>query len=130
MTPARRKILVVEDDQALARALADFLSPEFDVVLAHTSREAWDQAALQRPDLMILDILIPQWDGMTTLRKMRGTAWGRNLPVIMLTNMEHPGWVTEAQELKVYDFFLKADVSLEQVVTAVRRALDSPQPTK
>lgn len=83
---ARELILVVDDDMDIARFVEWNLTMEgFDVVTAHDGLSALDLAARARPDLVILDVMMPEMDGVEVTRRLRADATTSALPIIMLT---------------------------------------------
>src|SRR5258708_38579337 len=79
------RILAVEDDQDLAELYESFLSWEgHDVLLAHNGREAM-RLLRERPDVILLDLRLPDTDGAVLLRRIRGDQGGRGVPVIVVS---------------------------------------------
>ncbi|PIT92875.1 MAG: hypothetical protein COU08_00125 [Candidatus Harrisonbacteria bacterium CG10_big_fil_rev_8_21_14_0_10_42_17] len=80
---------VVEDDKALSLSLSDNLKKEgIGVIVVGNGEEGLAIAIKEKPDLILLDILMPKMDGMTMLRKLRAlNEWGKHVPVIILTNL-------------------------------------------
>jgi len=76
----------------------------------------------QKPDLVLLDIVIPRLDGMTLLRRMRAESWGSDIPVIMFTNLADDEKKIEAKALGA-SFLIKSDLDLGEVVTNVQLIL-------
>ena len=84
----QRTILVVEDEKSLREALIDMLTMKnFMTIEAKNGREGVELALLKHPDLILLDIIMPEMDGLATLKKIREDKWGVNTPVIILTNL-------------------------------------------
>jgi len=80
------RILVVDDDPDILGFVRLNLELDgFEVELAGGGREALEKAAAAPPDLMLLDVMMPEIDGLTVLRRMRSDAPTANVPVIMLT---------------------------------------------
>lgn len=87
-----KKMLVIEeieDDTSLRNVLHDKFSLEGFSVLAEKDGEAGLATALrERPDLILLDIVMPKMDGITMMKKLRqANEWGKNVPIILLTNL-------------------------------------------
>ena len=82
-----------------------------------------ERALKERPDLILLDIIMPVMDGMTMLAKLRTDKWGKDVPVIMLTNLNNSEDVEEASKHGVYDYLVKSNWRLEDVIGKVREAL-------
>ena len=87
-TIAKKKILLVEDDTTLSEMYEKKLSVEgFDIIVAHSGGAGFQMAIQYKPDLILLDILLPEMSGMTVMRKIRENPWGRDVPIIILTNL-------------------------------------------
>lgn len=83
-----KTVLVVEDERSLREAIADVLRfREFKVLEAKNGREGFELALSKHPDLILLDQIMPEMDGMSALRRIREDKWGANVPVIFLTNL-------------------------------------------
>lgn len=125
MTKAQeKKILIVEDEIALRQALADKFSREgFQVVQAKDGEEGLIMAIKNQPDIILLDIIMPKVDGLTMLKNLRLNDWGKNVPVLMLTNLNDAENVAKAMENGVYDFLVKSDWRLDELVTRVKDKL-------
>jgi DNA-binding response OmpR family regulator len=121
MSKAAKTILVVEDEPAMLDALASKLEKNgYAVLRAHDGEEGYTLATSERPDLLILDIIMPKINGMDLMAKIRSEAgWGEEVPIVMLTNVSDPENVSRAAELKVYDFLVKTDWRLDDVVKLV-----------
>ena len=121
----KKKILIVEDEIAMMEALAQkFRNEGFEVVEAHDGEEGLEQALKEQPDLIMLDIIMPKMDGITLLKKIReSNDWGSDVPVIMLSNLSDTDNVSEAARYKVFDFLVKTDWRLDDVVKLVREKL-------
>lgn len=121
----KKKILIVEDEVAMLKALAGkFKNENFDVVEAQDGAEGLEMALKEKPDLVMLDIIMPKMDGITLMKEIRSDRpWGDQVPIIMLTNLSDPESVSEAAKYKVYDFLVKTDWRLDDVVTLVREKI-------
>jgi len=123
-TSARSTILIVEDDTHLVKALEHKFTIEgFDVVIARDGAEGLSKAEEERPDLILLDLIMPVMDGVTMLKKLRINHWGRSVPVIVLSNLSEGKDVEEADKQEVYDYLVKSNWTLEDVVAKVRERL-------
>lgn len=84
----KKKILLVEDDATLSEMYQQkFRLEGFDIVAAHTGGEGFQIALSDKPDLILLDIMLPGMDGMTVMKKLRDDPWGKDVPIIILTNL-------------------------------------------
>lgn len=82
-----------------------------------------DVALLWHPDLILLDIVMPKMDGMTMLAQLREDEWGKTARVITLTNLSDTEKVAEAIEHGSYEYLVKSDWKIEDVVAKVREKL-------
>lgn len=120
-----KKILIVEDEAPLRNAIADILSFEgFTVLQANNGQEGLDVALAERPDLILLDLMMPVMDGLTMLEKLRSNPeYGARAAVILLTNINDPEKVAQATEAGSYDFLVKSDWNIEDVVQRIKKRL-------
>ena len=117
-------ILVVEDDNALRHALAVKLEKRgYSVSQAEDGEAGVTLATANHPDLVLLDLIMPKLDGFGFLERLRHEPWGKTLPVIILTNSNDVSKVQEAVMHKAFDFLVKADWTLEQIVEKVREKI-------
>ena len=117
-----KKVLIVEDEISLLDAIAIKLTTAgFTVLKATDGIEGLKQAILNRPGVILLDVVMPHMDGFTMLHKLREDEWGRLASVIMLTNLEADD---ERLSNIVVDkpsyYLVKANSSLEHIVEKVQ----------
>lgn len=125
MTKTGPKILIVEDETGLQNALGDKLTREgFNVLKASNGADGLEQALAEHPDLLLADIVMPKMDGMTMIRKLRQDPWGKEAKVILLTNLNEPVKTEEAIEVGVYDYLIKTDWKLIEVVEKIKSKLE------
>lgn len=124
MAAKKKKILIVEDDITLLRLLdVKFDQAGFTVIEAKNGEEGYELALAKRPDIILLDIIMPVMDGMTMLYELRKDSWGRNVPIVILTNLSDANRISEALKNQVYDFLVKSDWKLEDLVDKVKDKL-------
>lgn len=121
---AKKKLLIVEDETFLLDVLKEHLSKEgFHVVTARDGEEGLGAALTEKPDLILLDIIMPRMDGMTMLRKLREDAWGKTVPIIFLTNLDATEKIAEGLQSGVFEYLVKSDWKIEDVVRKVNARL-------
>ena len=126
MLEKKAKILIVEDDIDLLEVLIKkFELENFLVLEAPDGKIGLEDALRHHPDLILLDIVMPVMDGMTMLRKLREDLWGKNVPVVLLTNLSDESKVAEAMTRGVYGYLVKADWNISDVVKKVKQRLNS-----
>ncbi len=120
----KKKILIVEDDVALLNVLVEKFTKEgYKVVTAKDGAVGLKTAFLERPDMILLDIIMPVMDGMTMLQRLRKDEWGKKAAVILLTNLNSAEKVSDALESGAFDYLVKADWFLQDIVDKVGNRL-------
>jgi len=119
------KILIIEDDLVLQKALADYLSAEgFEIEVASDGETGEKMAISEKPDLILLDIILPKKDGFEVLRSVRDEEKTQKIPIVLLTNLDSINDVEKALELGATTYLVKADYKLEEVTAKVKELLN------
>lgn len=122
------KIVIVEDEEALARVLKEkFETEEFEVELAMDGKVALPIIKKFRPDLVLLDLMLPKRDGIDVLKDIKSDRDLENLPVIVLSNLDGDEDIKQAIGLGAKDYFVKSQHPIKEVVEKVRDFLINPQ---
>src|SRR3972149_10480127 len=117
------KILIAEDDTILAKMYSSrFEFESYEVVVAYDGKEALGKIYKERPDLIILDIMMPKKSGMEALEEIREKEAFSNIPVIILTALSNPKMQEKAQELEA-KYFVKSEILLPKLVEIVKEEL-------
>lgn len=125
MANKEKKILIVEDEKPLKMTLKrKFESEGFKVIEASDGEEGLKVTEKEKPDLILLDIVMPVMDGMTMLKKLRQEKFGQDMPVILLTNLADTSDVNKAMDLGVFDYLVKSNWEIAEVIRKVREKLD------
>lgn len=123
----KKKILLVEDDEALAAVYRSRLELEgFETLEVNNGEKALSAAIEFKPDLVLLDVMMPKISGFDVLDILRNTPETANIRVIMLTALSQPKDKEKAQSLGVDDYLVKSQVVIGDVVERVRYHLDMP----
>ncbi|MCK5021987.1 MAG: response regulator [Candidatus Pacebacteria bacterium] len=121
-----KTILIVEDEEIMLNSLVEKFTIEgFDILIAKDGERGLEVALDKKPDLILLDIILPKMDGMTMMRKLRKeNNWGKDVPIILLTNLTSDDSITEgvARDNPTY-YLVKTDWSLNEVVEKVKERL-------
>jgi len=124
METAGKRVLVAEDDRFLRRACEMSLRHlGFTVLLAKDGEEALTMIQDQRPDLVLLDLLMPKLTGLEVLRTMKSAEATRSIPVLILTNSSRAQDIEEIRELGADGYQIKANLSLEALGTQIKKLL-------
>ena len=123
----KKQVLIVEDEVSMLNALTDKFEREgFSVEGARDGKTGLDRALAGKPDIILLDIVLPVMDGLTFLKQLRSANdWGKSVPVILLTNLsaDKAEIVRTVAETEPAYYLVKADWKIEQVVEKVREQL-------
>ncbi len=122
----QKTILVVEDEKSLREAIADVLRlKNFLPLEAKNGKKGMELALEKHPDLILLDLLMSEMDGMTAFKKIRADAWGAHVPVIILTNLSATDerLVEDMVTNKPIYYLVKSDWKLHDVVDKIEKEL-------
>jgi len=121
---SNKKILIAEDERAMLRALTDTFENEgFNVFGAEDGEEGLKIAFKEHPDVILIDLLMPKMDGISMLKKIREDEWGKDVPVIILTNLSDVDKIAETVENGISHYLVKTEWSLEEIVKKVKKLL-------
>lgn len=124
MTLGKRTVLIIEDEQMVLNALRKKLAGAgFDILVAKDGSEGLKMSLERHPDLILLDIILPVMDGITFLERLREDEWGREVPVIVLSNLSKASTITESKERGVKTYLVKTDWKLEDVIKKIKDEL-------
>lgn len=124
MNGQKKKILLVEDDMALSAVYRSRLEIEgFDVREANNGEDALSATVEYRPDLILLDVMMPKISGFDVLDILRNTPETANVRIIMLTALSQPKDKERAKSLGVDDYLVKSQVVIGDVVARVKHHL-------
>ncbi|MEO9179873.1 MAG: response regulator [Candidatus Saccharimonadales bacterium] len=118
------KIAIVEDDLAISQMYRiKFETEGYEVETAENGKLGLELAEQMRPDIILLDLMMPEMNGDEMLIKMRKTAWGKNIKVVVLTNMGEQEVPDEVKQQGVVAIILKAEMTPRQVAELVKKQL-------
>ncbi len=122
----RKKILLVEDDEELRSTLKSTLRRQYEVLEAGDGERAVAQVLDHRPDLILLDLLLPKLDGFKVLERVRSYPDKdvAKTPVIVFSNLYSEKDILQVQGLKVEEFFVKAHTHMDEVITRINKVFE------
>ena len=121
----KTKILVVEDEEILLTALSEELKQEgFEVVGAKDGVEGVEKAASEKPDLVLMDLVMPRLDGIGALKQMKEQEETKAIPVVILTNLSDYDKISDALSLGAMDYLVKANYRLEELITKIKTVIE------
>jgi len=115
------KILFVEDEPSLQKTISEVLTQEgYKVIEAADGEEGLKKAKEEKPNLILLDLILPKKDGFEVLKELKADEKLKDIPVIVLTNLEGLGDVEKALSLGATTYLVKANYDLEDVLKTVK----------
>lgn len=119
------KIAIIEDDLAISQMYRiKFEAEGYAVETAENGKLGLELAESIKPDIILLDLMMPEMNGDEMLAQLRETDWGKDMKVIILTNMGEQEVPERIKELGVSSFILKADMTPRQVAEVVKKQLE------
>ncbi len=123
------RVAVVEDDMAIAQMYrVKFQSLGWEVETAANGKLGLELAEVMKPDIILLDLMMPEMTGDEMLAKLREQPWGEKIKVIILTNMGEQEAPESLKKLGVTKFIVKAEMTPRQVAALVQEELGQPAP--
>lgn len=124
MADQKAKIAIVEDDIAIVQMYRmKFESEGYEVAFANDGEQGLGVIEDFKPDIVLLDLMMPIMGGAEMLAKLRQQPWGKDLKVVILTNMGESEAKSDIRDLGVTEFIVKADMTPRQVAERVKQML-------
>ncbi len=119
-----KKIIFIEDEPTIQKAMAEILIQErFEILGALDGKKGLELIKKEKPDLVLLDLILPEEDGFQVFKEIKESKELKNIPVIILTNLKGESVVKKAMNLGAAAYLVKADYELEDVVGIIKRTL-------
>lgn len=116
-----KKVLVVEDDQFLANAYKLKLSKSgYEASVASDGAEALELMKKDKPDIILLDLIMPNMDGFSCLEAMKADGDLKTIPVVIASNLDQTEDIERAKSMGAVDFIIKSNVSIAEIVDKVK----------
>ncbi len=122
-TNSKPKILLVEDDQFIVDMYQVKFKSDFEVEVAVDGKEGLQMLRDKKPDLLLLDIILPKMDGFELLEEMKKDEDLQDIPVLLLTNLGQKSNVKRGLRLGALDYIIKAHYTPAEVVEKVKEVL-------
>jgi len=120
-----KKILIAEDEVEILKMFTDMLQTAgFEVISAADGEQTLALLEQHTPDLVLLDIRMPKKDGFEVLETLRANNKIDGMKVVVLSNVENEEWVKKAKSLGAYDYWLKIDTHLMELVDKIKVLLE------
>src|SRR3989344_1196017 len=122
---AKKHILIVDDDPLMARMYENKMQTDgYDVAVASNGEEALLAVRKKKPDLMLLDVMMPKMNVVETLKALKGDAKTKNIHIIILNNLgDNPDDIQKAKDLGALDYLVKSQISLKELSDRVKKEL-------
>jgi DNA-binding response OmpR family regulator len=118
------KIAIIEDDIVISQMYRmKFEAEGFEVQTADNGRKGVELAGKMQPDIILLDIRMPEMNGDEALKAIRATSSGKHTPVLVLTNLGEEEAPSALKALGIHSYIVKAEFTPRQVVERVKQAL-------
>ncbi len=119
-----RKVMIIEDDRFLSTVIkAQLEKAGFFVSQAFDGNEALELLQQNKPDLIILDLIMPKTTGFEVLEKMAASEKLKSIPVIVLSHLAQESDIAKAKSMGVMQYFVKVKVSIDEVINKVKSLL-------
>lgn len=120
-----KRILIVEDEPTLLNILAaEFSKAGFSVCKSSDAESTFQMAKDSEPNVILLDILLPDGDGETLLEKFKADEKTKNIPVVVLTNLTDEDTRKKCEAAGCVDFLVKADYRIDELVQKIKEICD------
>ncbi|MBI2023216.1 response regulator [Candidatus Giovannonibacteria bacterium] len=120
-----KRILFIEDEEALQRSMEDSLKAgDYEVLKALDGEIGVETAKKQHPDLILLDLILPKKNGFEVLAELKKDASTKNIPVMVLTNLEGSQDIEKALSLGATTYLVKANYNLQDILKKIEMAIN------
>jgi len=119
------KIIIIEDEEVLLGLLKKKLEQEgHQVVIARDGQEGLEKIKTDKPDLILLDIVMPKMGGFEVMEELNADENLKDIPIIIVSNSGQPVEIDRAKKLGVKDWLIKTDFDPQEVIVKVRKQLE------
>lgn len=120
------KIAIIEDDPVISQMYRmKFEADGFEVYMADDGKRGVEIVKSVKPDIILLDLQMPVMNGVEALTEIRSQPWGKDIPVLILTNLGEEEAPSEIKSLDITSYIVKAALTPKQVVARVKQALEA-----
>jgi len=120
-----KKILFIEDESALQKTFGEVLTKEgYEMISALDGKTGLRLAKEKKPDLILLDLILPRMHGFDVLKELKEDEKTKDIPIIILTNLENAEDIQKALELGARTYLVKANYTLEEVIRKVKETIE------
>lgn len=118
------KILIIDDEPLVQKILIEELQGEgFYPISSLDGEDGLKKAVKEKPDMILLDIIMPKMDGISVLKKLKADKETKEIPIIILTNLREGATVDISQKSGVLDYLIKADYTLGELIAKIKKIM-------
>lgn len=126
-----QKILLIEDDRYLCRAYKDGLERAgFEILLAHDGVEGLEKIKSEKPNLILLDLILPAKSGFEVLEEVKLDESLKKIPIVVLSNLGQESDIRASKNLGAVDYLVKADYTMKEVIRKVKYYLEKSKTSR
>lgn len=119
------KIAIIEDDPLIVKIYTTRLKADgYEVVSAENGETGWELIQKEKPDLIVLDVMMPRMDGFAVLTNVRNNPDLKQIPILMYSNLNNEEEIERAKKMEVTEFLVKANLSPTQMVAKIKQYAD------
>lgn len=120
----KKKVLIVEDEKMLSEMYTTKFNMEgFEVIQSFDGKDGLNKAKSEKPDIILLDIIMPKLDGFLVLKELKADENLKKIPVFLLTNLGQDDDVKKGKKMGSDGYFVKANHSPAEIVEKVKKEL-------
>ena len=128
MADANKRIMVIEDDRFLSSLIKARLEKDgFGVIQAFDGEEAIQTLKQERPDLILLDLIMPKVTGFEVLQTISITPGFEHIPVVILSNLAQESDLEKARQLGAKEYFVKVKISIDDLISRIKTLATTTQ---
>ncbi len=121
-----KKILIIEDEKIISELLErKLLRENYDVAVTTNGLDGLDQMKKEKPDLVLLDIIMPKMGGFEVMEQMIQDRELKNIPVIVISNSGQPVEIDRVKKMGAKDWLIKTEFDPQEVLEKVRRQIEN-----
>lgn len=117
----KKKVLLIEDEKTLVELYTEgFIDAGFDITAVLSAEEGLEAVKKEKPDLIVLDILLPRENGIFFLKKLRADPKIKSIPVVVLSNFDDPETRKKSAKLGVKEYLIKTDYAPHELIEKIK----------
>jgi two-component system phosphate regulon response regulator PhoB len=118
------KVLIIEDEDILAKVLAEKMEKSgFEVAIAEDGEKALDLIKSFKPDIIMLDLMLPKLDGFEVLKQIKADDATKRIPIVAISNLSEDSNIEKALKLGVENYFVKSNHPINEIIEKVKAVL-------